>query len=227
MLTPERARQQAAEAGEIDLRRALSTPGVNGVISPDARDRVKVSDVARYEIGSVFDDGREVVAIDRVEGVLTLAPVGTLAASVLSEHDLGTGRSAVGKAERFGVAAFLPTDAAPAGRLKARVRANMREYARANGWARYPDGADIRSDWGELGRGEYLLTQAEAEMADVESPEVMQADARAIAACRDYEAAAMHAAATEQSAQGALLRRCRVRLDRALAAAEWEARRRG
>ena len=202
---PEAAPVEAPIDAEAALRHALSTPGVNGVISPDARDRVKVDDVARYEIGDAYDEGREVVEIDRVAGVVTLAPAGTL---------VTLGDPVV--------------RAAPS--LKARIRAGFREYALGSGWVRSPDVAEIRSNWGELGRGEYLLTQAEADLPDVESPEVAAADDRALAAARDFGDAWQMAhdspGSAEAEAAGRLQARCLTRWHRALAAADMEAHRR-
>lgn len=108
--------------------------------------------------------------------------------------------------------------------LRARVRSGIREYARGVEWVRDPAHGDLRVDH-RPAPGELLLTLEEARVPDAESDAVMRADARALSEARDLETAI--AAQTNRAAIrmadtpiDRLIDRCRVRLARALDAAD-------
>lgn len=113
----------------------------------------------------------------------------------------------------------------PAPYYLCRIRSGRREYHAAGGWLVAPDNAETRAGW-ELGRGEFTVPVGEAERPDVESAGVLRADATALVALRDWETAVAEVDRRYPPAPGAesLERRCRARVDRALAAADREAR---
>jgi len=113
----------------------------------------------------------------------------------------------------------------PAPYYLCRIRSGRREYHAAGGWLVAPDNAETRATW-ELGRGEFTLPVDDAALPDVESAAVLRADEAALASLRDWETAVAEIDRRCVQTPGAesLERRCRARLERALAAADREAR---